>query len=105
MAENLEQQVVTIIAEAGDSKSYSFEAINAASEGDFDEAQNLLKSARDSLLKAHQAHTDLLVADANGGIELNFLIVHASNHLSIADLSADLAEQFIKLYERGKTNA
>ncbi|MBO4358775.1 MAG: PTS lactose/cellobiose transporter subunit IIA [Erysipelotrichaceae bacterium] len=105
MAQNFEQQVVTIIAEAGDSKSYSFEAMNAAADGDFDEAGKLLASAKESLLRAHQAHTELLVADANEGIELNFLIVHASNHLSIADLSADLAEQIIKVYERGAKNA
>lgn len=94
---------VMVIAYAGDSKSASMEAIEAARKGDFEKAESLLKKSSESLLKAHEVHTDLLVYEAREGkMEISMILVHASNHFSIAENTRELAEQFIHIYKEVK---
>jgi PTS system cellobiose-specific IIA component len=91
---------VKIIAYAGDSKSYSMEAIEAARSGDFSKAGELLKKSSESLTEAHKYHTELLVYEARGeGNAINMILVHASNHYSNSELTRDLAEQIVNLYQ------
>jgi PTS system cellobiose-specific IIA component len=91
---------VKIIAYAGDSHSYSMEAIEAARSGDFTKADELLKKSDDSLTEAHQYHTKLLVYEARAGNNsVGMILVHASNHFSVAQVVRDLAEQFVDLYK------
>jgi PTS system cellobiose-specific IIA component len=101
-AMDFDQIACTIIANAGDSKGDSFAAINAAEEGDFDEAEALLKSSEEKLTLAHEAHSQVLFAAANGELpELNFLLVHASNHLSISEATKDFADVIVRMYKKG----
>ncbi|HOJ02038.1 MAG TPA: PTS lactose/cellobiose transporter subunit IIA [Anaerolineaceae bacterium] len=94
---------VIVIAYAGDSKSASMEAIEAARKGDFETAENLLKKSSEVLLKAHEVHTKLLVNEAReGDVAISMILVHASNHFSIAEITRELAEQFVKLYKEVK---
>ncbi|NMC45498.1 MAG: PTS lactose/cellobiose transporter subunit IIA [Chloroflexi bacterium] len=94
---------VMVIAYAGDSKSASMEAIEAARKGNFDKADALLKKSSESLLKAHEVHTNLLVDEAREGkIEISMILVHASNHFSIAENTRELAEQFVNIYKEVK---
>lgn len=100
---NLDQVACTIIAFAGDSKADSLMAIEKAKAGDFETAEELLKTSTDKLLKAHEAHTKLLVDEANNnGIQLKFLLVHASNHLSVGEISREFAEIIVNLYKEVK---
>lgn len=97
---NVEELAVFIIANAGDSKSNSIAAIEAAKEGDFKKAHECLELSEKALVEAHKSHTHLIVKDSQGGIPLTFLLVHASNHLSNAELAKEFAEQLVFLYER-----
>ena len=98
---DIDQIAVTIIANAGDSKSCSMEAIEAARLGDFKKADELLKQSDDALAKAHKAHTEILVKEAREGSGfLSMLLIHASNHFSGAEITRDFAKQLVHLYER-----
>lgn len=92
-----------IIAFAGDGKSYALEAIADAERNDFESAEENLKHCDESILKAHEIHTSLLVKEAQdpGCITATMMLIHASNHLSNAELSRDFADKLINLYKRG----
>jgi len=95
---------VMVIAYAGDSKSASMEAIEEARKGNFDIAESLLKKSSEALLKAHEVHTELLVHESREkDMAISMILVHASNHFSIAELTRDMAEQFVKLYKEVKS--
>ena len=100
-----EEKIVSVIASAGSAKSYAFQAMEEAEEGLYEDAYNSLEEAKKALVEGHQAHTDILHIDVTEGVEVTLLIVHASNHLSAAELSIDFAERIVKLYERGGKNA
>lgn len=98
---DIEKYSVMVIAYAGDSKSASMEAVEAARKGDFEEVEKLLKQSEESLMKAHDVHTKLLVEntrDGNKGIPM--ILVHASNHFSAAELTRDFSRQIIKIYQK-----
>lgn len=101
MNDKLVERIVYIIANAGDSKSCSMAAMECAKNGDFEEANHLLKESSEALHRAHVEHTQLLTEDAKGeNIEVTLLLVHASNHLSVAEVSLDFVREIIALYER-----
>jgi len=64
---NVEEAAVFIIANAGDSKSNSFAAIEAAEEGNLDKANEYLEKSEEALSIAHKSHTQLIREDCNGG--------------------------------------
>lgn len=101
---NIDQIAVSIIAFAGDSQSYSKQAIEYARNGNYEKCNKCIKSAKKSMLDAHQVHTQLLSESAANEIEVNFLLVHASNHLSVAETMLMMAELFIEILreERGR---
>ena len=90
-----------IIAYAGDGKSYALEAIENAEEGDFASAEENLKNSEESIRQAHQVHTNLLVKEAQdpGCVTATMMLIHASNHLSVAEISVELAERFVRVYK------
>lgn len=94
-----QELAVMIIANAGDSKSTALEAIEYAREGDLKKADELLKQAKEVLQVGHQAHTDLIVLDANTPVNVSMLLVHASNHLSVAEVTVQFAEIIIGILE------
>ena len=100
---DIDEIAVQIIANAGDSKSCSFGAIEAAKEGDDSGAKKLLEDSTEALMKAHEAHTKILVNEANGQSNtIPFILIHASNHLSIAELTREFAEIIVNLYKEVK---
>lgn len=98
--ENLEMVSFKIIAYAGDARSYAFNALQAAKEKNFNEAEELMKKAHESMTIAHQAQTDLLFNEINGNkTTVDVLLVHAQDHLSNGMLAIDLIEEMIELYK------
>ncbi|MEY8353539.1 PTS lactose/cellobiose transporter subunit IIA [Lachnospiraceae bacterium 54-53] len=90
-----------IIAEAGDSKACSMNAIKAARAGDFEAAKAQLKEAGQRLLKAHRYQTDMIAREAEGNqVPVNIILVHSQDHLTMAMVAEDLAQQFFDLYEQ-----
>lgn len=98
MMENLEELIFTTIANAGESRSNSKAAIEAAKQGDYKEAEKLLEEADRTMLLAHKAHTEILYKSTNSAeMPMTFLMAHASNHLSEAETTRDLADVYISI--------
>ncbi len=88
-----------LILNAGNSKSKSMMAIEEAREFNFEEAETLIKEAREDLHAAHQTQTDLIQGEARGEkTELSLIMVHAQDHLTTAMMMVDQAEEFLNLY-------
>ncbi|WP_323090383.1 PTS lactose/cellobiose transporter subunit IIA [Allobaculum sp. JKK-2023] len=85
-----------IIADAGDGKSYAFDALNAARKGDFGGGEALLAKARTAIEKGRRAQTDLLFAEMNGEHhDVNVLLVHSQDHLMDAMQTMDLVTELV----------
>lgn len=96
----LELVSMNIIANAGDARSFAFQALAAAKEGRFDEADELMKKSEASLNLAHNAQTELLVKEANGEKqEINVLLIHSQDHLMTGILASELIKELITLYK------
>ncbi|WP_459836503.1 PTS lactose/cellobiose transporter subunit IIA [Clostridium carnis] len=97
----MEEIVMTIIINGGNSKSYVMEAIEEAKNNNFDKARELIKKADEELKKAHAIQTELIQNEARGEkITIELLMVHAQDHLMNAITVRDLGEQFVNMYEK-----
>lgn len=87
-----------IIANAGDARSFAFQALNAATNGNFEEADELMKKSEDASVLAHQAQTDLLFKEVNGNpVPVNVLLVHSQDHLMTSMLAQELIKEMIEM--------
>lgn len=88
-----------IITYAGDARSASLLAIQAARTFDFANAEDHLGTAEKNMRQAHQLQIDMIQAEAAGNpVEVNIILVHAQDHLSMAMMAKDNAEEFVQLY-------
>ncbi|MFC0233274.1 PTS lactose/cellobiose transporter subunit IIA [Vagococcus entomophilus] len=98
--ENLEA-IMGLIMNGGNAKSDAMEAIHAAKKGEFDLADEKLKSAEQFLSKAHHSQTSMLTQEAQGNhVTVTLLTVHSQDHLMTAIAFADLAKEIIDLYKK-----
>ena len=75
-----------------------------ARNGEFDEADELIKKGESELTNAHNAQTELLAKEAQGkDIEYSIMLVHAQDHLMTTIMYERVAKEFITLY-REKIN-
>lgn len=101
MEMDIEMIAMSLIGHAGESKSYSFQALREAKVGNFEEADSYIKKANEEMLKAHEIQTDLITKEAGGEkVELGLIMVHAQDHLMTAMLLKDLTQHFINLYKK-----
>ena len=90
-----------LIAGAGDARSSCMEAIELAKEGKFQEAREALTRAADSMVAAHETQTQLIRDEMSGESEgVSLLMVHAQDHLNLALVMRDVAEEFIQIHQR-----
>lgn len=90
-----------LIGVAGDSKAESMSAIECGKNGDFEGARAHLAAADDAMARAHDLQTDMLKQEAEGNpVAVNIILVHAQDHLTMAQVMRDMAEQFIALYQK-----
>ena len=90
-----------LIAQAGDARSSCMEAIGLAKEGKFDEAREALGRADDGMVAAHETQTQLIRDEMSGESEgVSLLMVHAQDHLNLALVMRDVAEEFIQIHQR-----
>ena len=68
---DLEEQVMGIIINAGQSRSLCYEALRHAKQGNFDEAEGLMKEAQEFANQAHLVQTQLIEADEGEGKNQN----------------------------------
>lgn len=89
-----------IILNAGDAKSAAYLAVEAAREFRFDEAKKCMEESETKMRMAHQAQTEIIQQEARGeSVEVNIILVHAQDHLTMAVMAKEHAEEFIHLYE------
>ena len=89
-----------LISYAGDAFSSFFIAVEKARNGEFDEADELIKKGESELTKAHNAQTELLAKEAQGkNIEYSIMLVHAQDHLMTTIMYERVAKEFITLYK------
>ena len=99
--EGLEMAAFQIIAAVGSARSLYIEAIDLASEGNFDEARAKIKEGEEAFNGGHQAHGELLTKYANGELPpMDILMTHAEDQLMSAEAFGILANKFITLYEK-----
>ena len=90
-----------LIAIAGTSQSMSFQAIAAAREGDHEKAEEFLTQAKDAMTQAHEKQFQMLQDEANGKPVPNHIVmIHAQDHLTMAKILTDMAEELNGLYKR-----
>ncbi len=102
---DMENIVFNIIANSGDARSSSMEAIGYARKGEFDKARACLDEANNKLQLVHSEQTKLIQAEAQGKeTKLSLLLIHAQDHLMGAITIRDLAYEFIELYGMIRSN-
>lgn len=89
-----------LIMNAGNSKSLSMMAMESAREFNFEEAEKHLKEAEEEMRVAHQAQIDMIQQEAQGNpVEVNIILVHAQDHLTMAMMAQNQATEIINLYK------
>ena len=97
----LEEAVMEIIVNAGQSRSLCFEALHAARQGNLDEAKSLLREADGYARQAHKMQTKLIEQDAGEARQpMTLIMVHAQDYLMNSLLARELSEEIIHLYQR-----
>lgn len=92
--------IMGLIMNSGEAKSYAMEAIRSAKEFKFQEADNYLKEANNSLNIAHNSQTELLTQEASGEpVNISLLMVHGQDHLMTSLNFIDLAREVIDVYK------
>lgn len=90
-----------IIVHAGESRSLSSEAMDAAENYDFEKAEDLLKQANEEFLKCHEVQTGMLTKETNGEKnEVNVILIHSQDHLTMATMAMDNARRWIKINKK-----
>jgi len=101
MDEELQLITVEIVAYAGDARSKYLEALAVAEGGDYAGAQRLLEEGNALITEAHNTQTSLLHKEAAGEpVKMNFLMVHAQDHLMTVMLLRDLVKTLVNLYKK-----
>ena len=96
-----EQEIIQIIANSGESKMKSFEALKCVKNKDFKKARDLLKESRLIDLEAHNAQTKIIAQalDPDAKDAVTLLMVHAQDHYMTSQLARDLIEVLIDVFE------
>lgn len=101
--EGLELISFQIIAAAGTARSSYIEALQAAKEGRYDEAQEIIKQGDEAFVEAHHIHAELIQKFAAGEDPgANILMIHAEDQVMSAEVFKLLAEELIEVYKKLK---
>ena len=94
------EQAFQLILKAGNAKSAAIMAVEAAREGDYEKADSLLADCDREMHEAHDLQFEMIQKEAAGDhVELNIILVHAQDHLTMALMARDNAQEFIRLYQ------
>lgn len=88
-----------LISVAGTAKSEAMESIEKYREFNFAEGDMLLEQAEKTYLKSHVIQSGLLFKEAQGHREsVNVFLVHAQDHLTMANMAIENAKEFKEIY-------
>lgn len=91
-----------IISAVGTARSSYIEAIQAAKQGNFAAAEQMIAEGDEVFTEGHKAHAELLTQEAEHGpgSTLSLLILHAEDQLMSAEAFKTIAQEFIEVYKR-----
>lgn len=93
-----EEIILTIIAMSGEANCFLQQAFNAVREYDYKKVEEFLKKADESLNKAHNSQTSLIVKETQGEKnEIGVFMVHAQDHLMNTVLTKQLIKNMISM--------
>ena len=99
--EGLELVSFQIIAAAGSARSSYVEALQAAKNGNFEEAEASIKQGDTDFVEAHHVHAELIQKFAGGEDPgANILLIHAEDQVMSAEVLKLMALEFIELYKK-----
>ena len=94
------QTALKIILAAGDARTKANEALDALADRDFMGAHSIIEEARAFILKAHEAQTSIIQAEAAGEHFNSCLMFnHAQDTLMTIMTEVNLADRIIGLFE------
>ncbi|MEE1313999.1 MAG: PTS lactose/cellobiose transporter subunit IIA [Lachnospiraceae bacterium] len=90
-----------IVSYSGEARSKLLLALEKAKNGDFAECDQLIETAGECLISAHNAQMDVMQKEATGGdVEMGFIMVHAQDHLMTTLLLKDIIGTLIDVYRK-----
>ena len=99
--ENLEETVMELIINAGESRSCAMQALYAAKAGNWDEVDDLLEESTAASKRAHAVQTELIGMDmGTGKVPVNLIMVHAQDHIMTSMLARELIEELIEVHKK-----
>lgn len=102
--EESEKRIMGLISSSGESRAKAFEALQKVRFHDYESAHKLLKESQELDVEAHNVQTKMIQEELGGKkVEVNLLMAHAQDHYMTAQLSRDLIEEIIKIFESRDT--
>lgn len=101
MMEELELISFQLITNVGEARSALFEAMKAAREERFEEADELVKKADASLLKAQESHMGLIQQEAAGNtVNVSLLLMHAEDQMMTTETLKGIVREVILTHKK-----
>lgn len=99
--EQIAEVAMQMILHAGDAREMIMKALDAVSEGRYEEAENYLVDAKDELRQAHVFQTGVVQSEAAGKrYEYSLLFTHAQDTVMTIFTEMNLAKKIIALYRK-----
>lgn len=92
---------MNVILHAGNARDYIFKSIHKSAEGDFNEANELIKRANEEINIAHKKQTETMQKEAEG-IEIPYstLFGHAQDTLMTVKTEINIIQEMKKIHEK-----
>lgn len=98
---NIEQSIFEIIANAGDARDLTYQALDQVAEGNIDKATELINQAEETMNQAHNAQTMLIQKEIQGEkIDGGLLMIHAQDHLMTAIAEHQMAKRMLPIFAK-----
>lgn len=99
--EKMASVAMQIVIHAGDGRNLIMEALDCASQGQYDQAEDKMKQAREELRQAHIFQTEIVQSEAAGKkYEYSLLFTHAQDTVMTICTEMNLARKMIAMYRR-----
>ncbi|BDR16599.1 PTS lactose/cellobiose transporter subunit IIA [Vibrio sp. STUT-A11] len=98
---DLENTVMELIINAGESKSLAMQALASAKRGEWEDVDGLLEESTAAAKRAHGVQTELIGLDeGEGKVPVNLVMVHAQDHIMTSMLARELIEELINVHRK-----
>ncbi|MDN3020070.1 PTS lactose/cellobiose transporter subunit IIA [Paenibacillus sp. BSR1-1] len=92
---------MNVILHAGNARDFVYQAVDKASNRDFDQADKLMNQANEEIVTAHKAQTETLQKEAEGyDFPYSPLFGHAQDTLMTVKSEMNVMREIIKLYKK-----